>query len=202
MSAPRSFTVSVPATSANLGPGFDVLGLALPLYNRLTVTESPALTIVHTGPEAAGLPTDASHLAYKAARLLATELGKPAPMWHMALEVNIPQSRGLGSSSACIVGGLLGANTLMGSPLTREDLVNLAAVLEATRIIPPPPCSGGSRSRCWMKAGSTASRCPFPAASSSRPLSPILNSKPKPPARRSRARSRTGTRPSIFRAAR
>lgn len=86
-------TVQVPATSANLGPGFDLLGLALPLYNRLTFREADTLSIRHTGGEATGLPEDASHLAHRAAAMLCETIGAPVPAWALKMDVQIPQSR-------------------------------------------------------------------------------------------------------------
>lgn len=139
----RSVTVTVPATSANLGPGFDVLGLALPLYNRLTLEAAPALTIVNAGPEAAGLPTDERHLAHRAAAALCAELGEPVPAWRMTMEVHIPQSRGLGSSSAAIVAGLTAANAWFGSPLDRRGLLKLATRLEGHPDNVAPALYGG-----------------------------------------------------------
>jgi homoserine kinase len=139
----ESVTVSVPATSANLGPGFDVLGLALPLYNQLTLGEADRLTISHTGPEAAGLPEDERHMAYKAAALLAQELGKPVPAWRMAMDVQIPQSRGLGSSSAAIVAGLVAANHWFGAPLDRQGILKLATRIEGHPDNVAPAIYGG-----------------------------------------------------------
>lgn len=139
----RAVTVTVPATSANLGPGFDVLGLALPLYNRLTLEAADAPRILNVGPEAAGLPTDARHLAYRAAVALCTELGEPVPAWRLTSEVHIPQSRGLGSSSAAIVGGLVAANAWFGSPLDRRGLLRLATAIEGHPDNVAPALFGG-----------------------------------------------------------
>lgn len=136
-------TVSAPATSANLGPGFDVLGLAVPFYNRLTFEAASALEIVNTGPEAAGLPTDASHLAYRSAVRVCTALGQPVPSWKLTMEVNIPQSRGLGSSSAAIVAGMAGANAWLGAPLSVEALLQLATEMEGHPDNVAPALYGG-----------------------------------------------------------
>jgi homoserine kinase len=135
--------VHVPATSANLGPGFDVLGLALPFYNRLTLAAAETLTIVNEGPEAAGLPTDETHLAHRAAALLCAELGKPVPAWRMTLDVQIPQSRGLGSSSAAIVAGLMAANAWFDSPLDTHGLLQLATRMEGHPDNVAPALYGG-----------------------------------------------------------
>jgi homoserine kinase len=136
-------TVRVPATSANLGPDFDLLGLALPLYNRLTLAEAEALAIHNHGPEAAGLPTTERHMAYRAAVTLCESIGKPVPTWRMDVEVNIPQSRGLGSSSAAIVGGLVAANAWYGSPLDPEALLSIATQIEGHPDNVAPALYGG-----------------------------------------------------------
>lgn len=140
---PQTLTIRVPATSANLGPGFDVLGLALPLYNTLTVEASDTLQIAHTGPEGQGLPTDARHLAHAAAAKLAAEIGRPMPTWRMTMDVQIPQSRGLGSSSAAIVAGLVAANHWFGEPLDLQGLLKLANRIEGHPDNVAPALYGG-----------------------------------------------------------
>lgn len=136
-------TVLVPATSANLGPGFDVLGLALPLHNRVTLAEADGLGIVHSGPYADGLPADASHLSVRAARVLADHVGRPLPAWRWEIEVAIPPSRGMGSSSAAIVGGLVAANEAFGRPLGQAALLDLAAGIEGHPDNVAPAIFGG-----------------------------------------------------------
>lgn len=135
--------VTVPATTANLGPGFDLLGLALPLYNTLTVEEAETLTISHTGPEAAGLPEGPEHLSHRAAMRLSEHLGRPMPTWRMRMDVQIPPSRGLGSSSAAIVAGLVAANGWHGEPLSREELLAIATAIEGHPDNVAPAIFGG-----------------------------------------------------------
>ncbi|HEY9722049.1 MAG TPA: homoserine kinase [Oscillatoriaceae cyanobacterium] len=147
-------TVTVPATSANLGPGFDVLGLALPLYNRLTLAPATALRIRHTGPEAAGLPEDPTHLAYRAAEMLCETIEEPVPVWELAMEVHVPQSRGLGSSSSAIVAGLVAANAWFGDRLTREELLTLATRIEGHPDNVAPALYGGVTA-AWTRDGVT-----------------------------------------------
>ncbi len=122
--------VRVPASSANLGAGFDLYGVALPLYNELRVTPGESLSIHAIGPEASGLPADASNLTQRAAMRVCQQLDKPLPTWRLEAVVRIPQARGLGSSSAAIVAGLLAANAWYDMPLTRDDLMQLAVELE------------------------------------------------------------------------
>ncbi|NLC56366.1 MAG: homoserine kinase [Armatimonadetes bacterium] len=130
-SAPRRITVLAPATTANLGPGFDSLGLALQLYNRLTLEVIPAgLEVSATGEGAAELPRDDTNLTLRAMRRLFEAIDRPLPPLRVRQENAIPLARGLGSSSAAIVAGLVGANALAGDPLSTADLVNLGTSLE------------------------------------------------------------------------
>jgi homoserine kinase len=127
--------VSVPATSANLGPGFDSLGLALGLRDLLTgeVTSRPALDIEVTGMGADDVPRDETHLVYRAMREAFAEMGCEVPGIRLRCHNVIPHSRGLGSSSAAIVGGICLARGLVagGSLLMDDDAVfSLAARME------------------------------------------------------------------------
>jgi homoserine kinase len=121
--------VIVPATSANLGPGFDTLGLALGIYNELEVglSDRPHLTVHGEGKGL--LPEDEGNLVYRAARAVADAVGAGVA-FHLRCWNRIPLSRGLGSSAAAIVGGLVGANEMLGRPLDRAQLASLAARLE------------------------------------------------------------------------
>ena len=110
--------ITVPASSANLGAGFDALGLALTLYNRVWMEEADGCRIETT--DGAAVPLDESNMIYHTARLLYARCGRPFRGLHILQENNIPMTRGLGSSSACLVAGLLGANTLLGSPQARS----------------------------------------------------------------------------------
>lgn len=132
--AASSVTVTVPATTANLGPGFDCIGAAVTLYNRFQFTalpdaESP-LTIAATGLEADRVAKDDRNLAYLAFQQLYQTLGKTPPPLHLAIDLQVPLARGLGSSATAIVGGLIGANALAGSPLSREQIMKLAIEME------------------------------------------------------------------------
>jgi homoserine kinase len=122
--------VRVPATSANLGPGFDALGLALRLHNILELepAESPAIEV--DGEGAGTLPRDPSHLAYRAALAVHARAGRAPGAFRMRQQNRIPLGRGLGSSAAAIVSGAVAANALLGDPLDRQALLDLAAELE------------------------------------------------------------------------
>lgn len=133
--------ITVPASSANLGAGFDALGLALTLYNRVWMEEADGCRI--EALDAAPIPTGENNMIYDTARRLFERCGHPFRGLHIVQENNIPMTRGLGSSSACLVAGLLGANTLMGSPLSSGDLGDLAAELEGHPDNTAPALLGG-----------------------------------------------------------
>ncbi len=107
--------IDVPATSANLGSGFDSLGIALTMKNRVWVEEYDGLDISCT--DGLDVPKDESNLIFWAASHLYDICGKKLPGLKIIQENNIPMARGLGSSSACIVAGILAANRFMGNPL-------------------------------------------------------------------------------------
>lgn len=134
-------TVKVPATSANLGAGFDSLGLAVTVYNEIHLEESDQLAIRPL--DGAPISTGETNLVYQTMKKLYEICGKKISGMKIGQLNGIPMSRGLGSSSACIVGGLLGANQLLGSPLSKQDLVNLAARIEGHPDNTTPAMLGG-----------------------------------------------------------
>jgi homoserine kinase len=124
-------TISIPATSANLGPGFDCLGLALTLRNEFTLTGTdsptdPALIIEASGVDAHKIPTDASNLFVQSAELIFERVGKRPLTLHLQQHNNIPVGSGLGSSSTAVLGGMLAANALVNGGLSRADILQLA----------------------------------------------------------------------------
>jgi homoserine kinase len=123
--------VRVPATSANLGPGFDSLGLALALYDEIDVEITPSGTAVEvSGHGAAGLPCDERHLVVQALRAGLAAGGAAAPGVRLVSRNAIPHRRGLGSSAAAVVAGLVAARGCLAEPGMLDD----ATVLElATR---------------------------------------------------------------------
>ena len=133
--------IQIPATSANLGAGFDALGLALTYYNHVEMEESDRVEI--SSADGIPVPTDESNLIYVSAKDLYEVCGKKLSGLKLVQTNNIPMARGLGSSSACIVAGLVGANTLLGSPLTTDDLVDLAAQIEGHPDNTAPALLGG-----------------------------------------------------------
>ncbi len=133
--------IKVPATSANIGSGFDSLGLALTLYNTVWMEESDRVEILSR--DGVAVPDGKDNLVYWAAERLYEKCGKPLPGLRIEQRSDIPMTRGLGSSSACIVAGLTGANRLLGSPCTVTDLVNFAAKLEGHPDNTTPAFLGG-----------------------------------------------------------
>src|SRR5919199_4108055 len=114
--------VRTPATSANLGPGFDALGLALALYDDLTARVTDAgCTVRVTGEGAGELPADESHLVVQAMLAAFDELGGRPPGFAIECVNRIPQARGLGSSSAAIVGGVQLARALVTGGMSALD---------------------------------------------------------------------------------
>ncbi|MEG4213659.1 homoserine kinase [Microcoleus sp. S13_B4] len=143
-------TVTVPATTANLGPGFDCIGAALSLYNRFqfsrlepSATEKVKITV--TGQEAAKVKTDDSNLAYQAFLKLYDRLNQSPPPVAIHIDMQVPLARGLGSSATAIVGGLVGANELAGAPLSQVEVMQLAIELEGHPDNVVPALLGGCR---------------------------------------------------------
>ena len=122
--------VRVPASSANLGPGFDALGLALGLHNEIEAGESDRITLTIKGEGAAQLATNEDNVVARAVRAAYAAAGHPFRGCALACVNRIPLARGLGSSAAAWVGGLVAGNTLLGSPLDRETVLALAALGE------------------------------------------------------------------------
>lgn len=130
MSLREKVTVKVPASTANLGPGFDTLGMALSLYAWLEI-KSAAQTVFHLyGEHLTGLPVDKSNLIYEVAQMVFDEAGVSVPELEISMYSDIPLTRGLGSSASAIVAALAGANALIGSPLSNDKLLDMATALE------------------------------------------------------------------------
>jgi homoserine kinase len=123
-------TVRAPATSANLGPGYDCLSLALDVANVVQAWPSDRLIIDVCGEGAEHLPTDAGNEVYRAVSLVYRTRGEEPPPLQLRCQNVIPPARGLGSSSAARACGLLLGNRLLGDPLDNEDLFALGADLE------------------------------------------------------------------------
>lgn len=122
--------VTVPSSTANLGPGFDTLGMALQLYSVVEMQVSEQTTIELIGKELQGTPTDKSNLLYVIAAELFQQAGLAVPELHIRASSEAPLTRGLGSSAAAIVGALVAANHLAGEPFTRDQLFAMAVKKE------------------------------------------------------------------------
>lgn len=163
---PSSVTVTVPATTANIGPGFDCLGAAFNLYNRFHFTpftplsDSEPFQITIEGTEATRVNTGATNLVYRSYLQCYERIGQPAPPIHIKIVLGVPLSRGLGSSSTAIVGGIVGANALAGSPLNGDDLAALANELEGHPDNVVPALRGGMQVAAM--ANGRLQICPLP----------------------------------------
>ncbi|GAA4248323.1 homoserine kinase [Dactylosporangium darangshiense] len=151
--------VRVPATSANLGPGFDALGLALTLYDEVEARVTAGGVAVEVEGEGAGeLPTDASHLVVRSMQRAFEALGERPAGLALRCRNRIPQARGLGSSSAAIVAGIVLARALVEDGAARMD--DAAALALAGEIEGHPdnvaPCLLGGFTIAWTEDGVAA----------------------------------------------
>ena len=147
-------SVRVPATSANLGPGFDCFGLALPIYNTITVEETVLpgtgieINIINEGNEIDNMiiddiPRDENNIAYKAIELLYNSIGQVPSELKINIQSEIPITRGLGSSASVIVGALLAANKMHGFPADETALISMATEVEGHPDNVTPAITGG-----------------------------------------------------------
>jgi len=139
----RQVNVRVPATTANLGPGFDCLGMALDWWNDVHMEVSLAPEVRILGEGADTLSTAEDNLVYRAAQALFSEAGENPPTLSILCENRIPMARGLGSSAAAIVGGLVAANALCPHPIDQQCLLDLAVRLEGHADNVTPALLGG-----------------------------------------------------------
>ncbi len=137
--------VKVPATTANLGPGFDALGLALNLWNEADFIfrddGQVALTVRGEGQEK--LPIDATNMIAESAMMLFDLTGNRCPGLQIDCLNRVPLSSGMGSSSAAMLTGMLGANALLGNPMTDEEILKLAIETEGHPDNVAPAMLGG-----------------------------------------------------------
>ena len=124
--------VKAPATTANLGPGYDCLGLALDVWNTLEVETfddgEPVVEVLGEG--ARELATGRDNLVYRSMEFLFREAGQEMPVVRIRCENDIPLARGMGSSAAAIAGGLVAANAICSQDFTANDLLEMAATIE------------------------------------------------------------------------
>lgn len=149
--APRAVRVHVPSTSANLGPGFDTLGIALAYGDDLTAVTRPeaGATVAVTGVGAGEVPTDASNLVVRSAAHVYERLGRELPGLNVEATNRIPHGRGMGSSGSAIVAGVMIAAGLLASDpdapveLTEAQLLAFATELEGHPDNVAPALFGG-----------------------------------------------------------
>jgi homoserine kinase len=122
--------VRVPATAANLGPGFDALALALDLWNEVEIDLEAEPGVSITGEGAGEIPEDASNLVLRSMAFLAREAGASLPPFALRCMNGIPVERGLGSSAAAVVAGVVAADRLLGARLDPDRLLEVAVDLE------------------------------------------------------------------------
>jgi homoserine kinase len=154
--------VRVPATSANLGPGFDVLGLALALHNEVTLEEADGVSVAIVGEGAGRLAPGADNVVARGVRMAFEAAGRPFRGAALRCLNRIPPSRGLGSSAAAWVAGLVGGNALLGSPLGQEALLVLAARAEGHPDNVTAALLGGLTVSCWTGSRVAAVTLPVP----------------------------------------
>ena len=139
--------IRVPATTANMGPGFDSIGMAFKLYNHIWVEPLPegSQTVIELRNRQEEIPTDETNMIYRAMQRFYQEAGIEGRMPPVRLiqEDYIPMTRGLGSSAACIVGGLVAANEISGRGMSKRELANIAAIIEGHPDNSTPAIMGG-----------------------------------------------------------
>ena len=161
-------SVKTPATIANLGPGFDSFGLAVPLYNVVSVEETVLpgsgieINVINeknnTETNLANIPTDKNNIVYKAIELLYNFMGQNPNELKITVKTQIPISRGLGSSASVIVGGLIAANKLLGNPADEKVLMSIATEIEGHPDNITPAFIGGMTMASWEEDGSVVYR--------------------------------------------
>lgn len=163
----RKVRVRIPATTANCGPGFDTLGIACSLYNTVEMDYNPqgnGFDIFVRGDGANTVPKDGRNLVLRAAQQLLTAADKPHGRIVLKLENAIPLARGLGSSSAAIVGGLTAANAVIGNLFDKEKILDLATAIEGHPDNVAPAIYGGFTISALQDGKVVCLRLPMPPA--------------------------------------
>ncbi len=160
-------SAQVPATIANLGCGFDCLGLALPVYNTVTIEETVLpgsgieINILNEDNEddnLSNIPRDKNNIVYKAIELLYNYIGQVPNELKISIKTEIPIARGMGSSASVIVGGLIAANELLGRPADTAVLLSIATEIEGHPDNIAPAILGGVVLSNWEDDGSVVTR--------------------------------------------
>lgn len=155
--------VRVPASSANLGPGFDSFALALPLLAEFELRPARTWAVTIEG-DGQGIPPDDENLFVVSARAAAKAARRELVAQHVTQRSAIPTARGLGSSAAAIVGGVLAANALLGEPFDRRTLLRIASEVEGHADNVAAALYGGFTVALPNDGGPVATRLVFPRA--------------------------------------
>lgn len=164
-------SAQVPATIANLGCGFDCLGLALPVYNTVTIEETVLpgsgieINIIDESNinDVENIPHDKNNIVFKAIELLYNYIGQSPNELKISINTGIPVARGLGSSASVIVGGLFAANELLGRPADEAVLLSIATEIEGHPDNIAPAILGGVVLSDWEEDGSViTNKLPWP----------------------------------------
>ena len=155
--APASVRVLAPATSANLGPGFDAAGLALDWWDSLEVRSAPVTSVRIAGEQAEAIAVGEDNLVLRAMRHLAAASDTELPPLHLDLVKGFPLARGFGSSAAAVTLGLLAARALLAPDLPDAMLLGLATELEG-HPDNVAPCLSGGATLCWSEGAQVRSR--------------------------------------------
>lgn len=166
MGSRQRIRVRVPGSTANLGSGFDVLGLALGLYNTIEIEEiARGVELTVEGEGADHLQRNAERsLVVRAARAAFAHLGVTPPGLRIHLKNEIPLKRGLGSSGTACLGGIVGAAALIGRPLSPPDILRLALPLEGHPDNITPSLVGGLTATCVSEGAVRYVKIPIPKA--------------------------------------
>ena len=161
----RQVRVRIPATTANCGPGFDTLGIACTLYNEVVLELSGPVGQVEinvSGDGADTLPTNSRNLVLRAVRTVLDKVGETQSGIRLSLVNAIPLSRGLGSSSAAIVGGLVAANAMVGNRFNQAEILDMATEMEGHPDNVAPALYGGFTISVMAGEKVTCLRLPLP----------------------------------------
>jgi len=131
--------VKIPATTANMGAGFDSFGMAFDLFNEIVVEASDRFSIISDSP----VPKTKDNLIYKSILHFYTQIGRPVPHLRITQTDRIPFTRGLGSSAACVVGGIVAANALEGNLVDQDALLQMACQMDGHPDNVAPALLGG-----------------------------------------------------------
>jgi homoserine kinase len=154
--------VTVPATSANVGPGFDALGIALALHNVVELEEAEDISVGIDGEGAATLPRDGQNVVVRGARLVYERAGRSFRGLAVRQRNAIPPGRGLGSSASAWLAGIVGANALLGEPLDRQAVLDLAVEQEGHPDNLGAAYHGGLTATCWDAEARAVVALPVP----------------------------------------